>query len=177
MSYQPLVYAQTSTSCIRVDNHPTGCCTSVSKKREICYLVFKEFDKTFPIGLQGLMTYEEWLHHLGQVNVLLHVNQRKMRMALLFLSVIVIAFAITLMSTTVSGDIGAIRVVPWVFMTAIILAVFWVVKVTRGTEHSVRGLLESFNREFVPRGIQWRLHVHNHHKKRIFYVSRIYKPK
>lgn len=121
------------------------------------------------------MNYEEWKHHVNLVNECLQRNQRKMRVAVVWVFLVGLAFAISMVSIAPTDNFEAFRVVPWVFICALLLGVFWMVYVGRMTEKAIRAMLDSFNREFVPRGIQWKLHVHQHHKKRVYYVIIIMK--
>ncbi|KAJ1501155.1 hypothetical protein HMI54_010217 [Coelomomyces lativittatus] len=157
MSYQPLVLAQ-SSNCIRVDVIPTG-------------FVTREFDTTFPIALQGIMSPEEFLHHVSNLNLILRKAGGRIRVSILLMIITFVIFGIVIgILASFQTDITPFFSFIW-FVIIIITMVVRIVRSSRACQEELRHQLEHINKDAVPRGSQWRLHQTYHHTGRSYYLE------
>jgi hypothetical protein len=116
------------------------------------------------------MSPEEFLHRLADLNCVLKRHQGKIRGAILAMILSGLTFGICMGLLSASQTFVMLPILPFAFMAAMIGCVIILVRTARRQQCELRDMLESFNRDSVPRGIQWRIHHSHHHKRKTFYV-------
>jgi hypothetical protein len=118
------------------------------------------------------MSQEEWLHKVSDINRLLFFAQRRTRVCITVLFVIASFFAATMAISSAEGA-HDLDIVPWIFIGLMVIIVVFMARINVQMHSQIRSLLEAYNREFTPRGMQWKLVVERHHKHKSMHVIKL----